>query len=666
MKLLKRVVIFFIIALLIFPSLAYGMEFEEFIKSGDFGIDVTGEVRDSSIKYKGEHELTSDTTINIKFKNAMITDILSVIAMHINKNIFFIEEPIITSFEMYNVDPMVALETFLSREGLSYLERDGIIIVGEPLRLQETFFDRMSLYEVRLKHITSLEFNEYLDTLGVEIDKIVIKSNKRAMYVRGLPQQLAMIRDIQNALDKEANINSEIIMERVDLSYISPAYLTELLAGLGLEIDILQPEKGKSVIWLRGSNIEVQEAKEFISFVDDPANMEENLPMQRVDLLYITTDILIELIEQANLGLDVYTVANNSQTLWIQGPESEVRQLEEIIRQVDILQNRYITKEYEVFAYQLENVVPRDVIGSGSNPPSRIAEWGFEDVRIIGYNFPDFGNDILVITPPELKTAVIEALNAIDGNRRTIRLPIMLAEGTHPEDVLREWQYLLSDLLHDRGIRRHTFTIMPYDLLGGTGPIDEDTGIRITRRTMYAEATPDKIKLIVDMLEHLGATQELGITKIGVLSANKPPDPATDPSGGSDDENGGGSGNGPGGGSAIADNTEVSITSVEYLDKAGDITPSSGNRFVKFHVFMRNRGGGVFVGPNDFSITDNKGNSYKHHSNATNKQSNPLRNTYLTIGNTHSGNVVFEIPKDSELKEVVFDKSGRFVRVPIK
>lgn len=653
---MKRFLAILIIATLIIPSIipsqVFAMDFEEFIRRGEFGIDVTGQEKEPGIDKTGEYELTSDTAINIKYKNADITDILSVLARHLGKNLLFIEEPKVVSFEMYNVNPMTALEALLSREGLSYLERDGIIVVGDPTRLEETFFDRMSLYEVRLNHITSSEFNDYLETLGVGVSRIVIEANENTMYVRGLPQELALVRDIKEALDRPENISSKVSIERVDLSYISPAYLTDLISGLEMNVDVLQPERGRNVVWLRGSASALQEAKEFIKFVDDPANMEETLPLKRIDLVYINTDVLMEIVEQAKLELDIYTVAHNPQSIWLRGPESQVKQLEEIIKQIDILQNRYITKEYDVFAYQLDNVVPRDVI-------ERIKEWEFEDVKIIGFNFPEFGNDILVLTPPHLKTAVIQALNAIDGNRRMVKIPVMVAEGTHPEDVLEEWKDLLSDLLYDRGVREHTFTIMPYDLLGGTGKIDEATGIRITKKAMYAEATPDKIKLIMDMLEHLGAQ--------GALNASIPPE--------SSDGNGNRNGNGNGGGnkkeenkggSNYADYVEVEVRNLEYLDKINEIAAPEGYKFVRFNIRIRNRSrNSLLVGPTNITVIDNRGMSYSYNNMVTRELDVRLGNVLLTTGNSVSGDIVFQIPVERTVDRVDFEAGDRYVPVPI-
>ena len=647
---MKRILALLIAVLVIFPSQAFATEttdFEEFIRSGEFGIDVTGEERDEDTRYEGEHELTSDSNINIKFKDAMITDILSVMAKHIKKNIFFIEEPIITSFEMFDIAPMTALEALLSREGLSYIERDGILIVGEPSRLEDTFFDRLSLYEVKLNYISASDFNEYLDTLGVTIDRIVIERNQKSMYVRGLPQDLTLLRDIKEALDKSANVTSTISMERIDLEYISPAYLTELLSGLDFEIDVLQPERGRNVVWLRGTVAEIEEIKEFIGFVDDPANMEESLPLQRLDLLYINTDILLDIVEQANLELDIFTVGHNQQAVWVQGPQSQLEQLENIVNQIDVLDNRYVTKEFDVFAYQLDNVVPRDVM-------ERIEEWEFEDLKIIGYNFTEFGNDILVLTPPAQKTAVIQALNALDGNRRTVKIPVMSSEGTHPEDVLEEWRSLLGDLLHERGIREHTFTIMPYDLLGGMGKIDEETGIRVTKKTMYAETTPDRVQLIMDMLDHLNAADS--------LSANKPPEPS-DEDGGSDGNGGNGSDRDDDSVSETRHDTTVTVSDIETVSIDG-LSPSEGNQFVKFHLRVRNNTRSAMnTSRGNVTVIDNNGHAYQYDMEATTEYGGAFEEKRITNGFSSNGNIVFEIPDNRTIERIHYRRAGNTIEV---
>jgi hypothetical protein len=528
-----RTIAIVLLLILLFTSTAQARTFDEFVQEGNFGIDVTDRREEvGSDLYEERFRLTNDEHISIKFENASIADILSVIALHMGNNVLFVEEPIITSFEILDVEPMVALEMLLRREGLSYIERDNLIIVGEPSRILDAFFDLVVLYEIQLVHITARQFDEYLGTLGVPLERLVIEGNPRSVWVRGLPQELVLVRDIRDALDRPENVveDEEEIdiateMVRVDLEYISPDYLVELARGLDFNIDILQPERGREVIWLRGTPANIEEVQEFIDFVDDPSNIEERLPMERIDLLFITADILMDVARQARLEVDIYTVPHNCQAVWVQGTEKEIEYLEEVVEEIDTAANQFITKDFAVFAYQLDHVTPVDVI-------DRIREWEFSDLKVIGFNFPQFGNDVLVLCPPETQDYVIEALNAIDGERRDIRVPVMTAQGVYPEDVLQEWANLLVELLHDRGVGDYTFVIPEHDLLGGMGryidfvPEGEEEPVRmqVVRKIMYAETTPDRIQLIMEMLRHTGAP--------GILEATpviEPPEEPEDP-----------------------------------------------------------------------------------------------------------------------------------------
>lgn len=465
---------------------------------GNFDVSVT-QKQDIGVEKQADNP-PQGGNININYHNAMIDDILSVLAMQMGKNILFIEKPVVTSFELLNVPPMQALQSLLEKEGLSYIERGNTLIVGQPAKLKEGFFDQIVLTELRLNYIKATDFNEYLKTLGVQVDRIAIEGNEHSIWVRGLPQELAIVTSIKNTLDQPENVTKDLDLIRIDLKYISPDYLGKLVSGLDMKVDILAPEKGKSVVWARGKPEDLEKLKKFVAFVDDPANQEEQLPLQRIDLKYITSDVLLDVIKQAKLELDVFTVKDNPHAVWVQGTKEKIDQLNEMVKQLDTPDNHVVFRDYDIFVYELENTVPSDVI-------DRIQNWGFNDLKIIGFNFADFGNDILVICPPELRSSVIKALDALDGRRRQIKLPVMVAEGANPKDILSEWADLLVELLRDRGIRSSTFHIPNNDLLGGTGEVTP--GGRIKKMVMYAEASPDQLQLIVNMLKHLNAPDVL-------------------------------------------------------------------------------------------------------------------------------------------------------------
>ena len=249
---------------------------------------------------------------------------------------------------------------------------------------------------------------------------------------------------------------------------------------------------------------------------------------------------------------------------------------------------------------------------------------------------------------------MIQALNALDGNRRTVKIPVMSSEGTHPEDVLEEWRSLLGDLLHERGIREHTFTIMPYDLLGGMGKIDEETGIRVTKKTMYAETTPDRVQLIMDMLDHLNAADS--------LSANKPPEPS-DEDGGSDGNGGNGSDRDDDSVSETRHDTTVTVSDIETVSIDG-LSPSEGNQFVKFHLRVRNNTRSAMnTSRGNVTVIDNNGHAYQYDMEATTEYGGAFEEKRITNGFSSNGNIVFEIPDNRTIERIHYRRAGNTIEV---
>ena len=83
-----------------------------------------------------------------------------IIAIHMDLNAIFLEEPVRVTFEVNNVEPIVALELMLQSNSFSYIKNKDIIIAGELSKLQQKFFDQMMITRFDLKYILLVQLQK--------------------------------------------------------------------------------------------------------------------------------------------------------------------------------------------------------------------------------------------------------------------------------------------------------------------------------------------------------------------------------------------------------------------------------------------------------------------------------------------------------------------------
>lgn len=93
--------------------------------------------------------------IYLSVEDSDIRDVLSIIAINMDCSVIFLEEPVNLSFEVNNVEAVVALELILQKNNFSFIKNKDIIIAGEVGNLHQKFFDHMILTRFDLKYISS-------------------------------------------------------------------------------------------------------------------------------------------------------------------------------------------------------------------------------------------------------------------------------------------------------------------------------------------------------------------------------------------------------------------------------------------------------------------------------------------------------------------------------
>ena len=248
--------------------------------------------------------LTASAKISLSVEDADIRDVLSAIALSTNTNIIFTEQPVRVTFKMNNVTYLTALEYLLKSYGLNYIISDNVIIVGKNETLEQNFHSRELFARFDLKYITAGQLKEQVDQLSLPVRQIIFDDKSKTMWAQGTSQYLSKMRELISMIDIPENA------VKADAE-------------------------------------------------DETEEQEPVVKLIPFELQFIDANTCDSFIQQ--LGMDIKTIVidNNPKTIWITAKESEVAQLEEIIKLIDAEENSAPEEQrapLDLIPYELEFV----------------------------------------------------------------------------------------------------------------------------------------------------------------------------------------------------------------------------------------------------------------------------------------------------------------------
>ena len=241
--------------------------------------------------------------MSITFKNADLRDILSTLALAMNVNIILAEEPVTASFQVKDMSPRTALEYLLKTLGMEYVENGNLIVVGKRETLQRDFMNQMVLSHFNLKFIPSDVVSSQIDVLGIPVKKITIEKNDKAIWIQGTPQSLSKVKELISMIDIiENNPNDETIAEK-------------------------------------------------------------SISLTPFKLEYIAAETLERLIYEMSIDSRTLIIDANPQTIWVDAIGQALKDVEELIAKVDVVENYAIesTLPLELIPYTLNFVSPEEL-----------------------------------------------------------------------------------------------------------------------------------------------------------------------------------------------------------------------------------------------------------------------------------------------------------------
>ncbi len=452
------------------------------IQGGAF--DFTGVRAETGDDGKTQSGSNAKDLISVNMVDADIRDVLSTLAISMGVSIIYLDTPVRVTFSAKDVDPMKALELLIQSAGaqLDYLKDGNMIIVGSQQKLQKDFFNQMALTRFRVNYISPEVLGEQLDKLGVPVQKITLDESSSYIWAQGTPQALSKVASIIIALDKAQNFENEngevksaIDLTPLYLEYITADSLEKLISQLEIPVQTISVDTNRKVLWVNGPQKAKSDVDQLVTQVDIPQSAGEAINMSSYKTKYITYDKLLTITSQLNLPVHIYKVASSQKTLWLEGTQKDIQDLQLLLAKLDVSDNG---DESQFLIYTLKNI-------SAADASSRLDFMSLEGVRTMKLNYPQLSRELLVKCPFDMAGTIRSILDDLDAQGQKIRVPV-------------DYSSVSSQLIKRKDLIGRLLNI-PLANIYISDNVSRDG--KTPYYIMWVDDTPDNIKKIRDMID---------------------------------------------------------------------------------------------------------------------------------------------------------------------
>lgn len=438
----------------------------------------------SCFNYLPSMAIQENDNISLNMRDADIRDVLSAIAINMGKNIIYTTEPINVNISIEDVDSKTALTYLLSTYSMDYLEDDNTLIIGDRETLTTEFYNKLSMSKFVLKYITSDIVSKQLDALGIPVQKVLLDSNKKIIWLQGLPQDLTKANELIYMLDKAENMSEENYsysanLTPINLTYITAEEMNDVLGSIGLNTGMII-DSNPMTLWVYGVKSQIAEIQNLQKNIDIPENaLSDNIIISDVKMTYLTTDEIIPILNKLAVNVNVVTFERSLQTVWLNGTNESVKLATDIIKKFDIEKNK---NDNIFFVYKTVNITAQEL-------KNRFDNLDLYNVTMETLNYPEFSKSVMVFCPSDFRLFVMNYINKLDIITEKIKVPVDYSDVLSGSNKLKKRRDLLVDLT---GIPSSSFTISENVSRG-----DEYLYI------MYLEETQENIKKVKDYVTYI-------------------------------------------------------------------------------------------------------------------------------------------------------------------
>lgn len=422
--------------------------------------------------------------IALNMRDADIRDVLSALAVNMGKNIIYTAEPVNVSISIEDVDSKTAMIYLLNTYSMDYLEDNNTLIIGNRETLTKEFYNKLSMSKFELKYVTSDIISKQLDVLNIPVQKVMLDSNKKVMWLQGLPQDLAKANEVIYMLDKAESVSDDgysyyASLTPINLTYITAEDMNDVLSNIGLNTGIII-DSNPMTLWIYGSKGQIEEIKNLQKSIDIPENaLSDNILIADVKLTYLTCDEIIPVLNRLAVNVNVITFEKSLQTVWLNGTSESVKLATDIIKKFDV---EKLKNDDFFFVYKTVHITAQEL-------KNRFDNLGLDYVTMETLNYPEFSRSVLVFCPSDFRLFVMNHINKLDIMTEKIKVPVDYSDVSGGSSKLKRRRDLLVDLT---GIPSSSFTI-------SENVSRDDKPLYI----MYLEETQENIKKVKDYVKYI-------------------------------------------------------------------------------------------------------------------------------------------------------------------
>ncbi len=164
-----------------------------------------------------------------------------------------------------------------------------------------------------------------------------------------------------NEILKSDSFNEQVIVQ-IRLRYLNAENVVSEVGNLGLDVKWIQSVNDPKYLLLQGTVSSITKAKRIISYLDrNTSGTSAKLQLVKKRLSYVTNDKIIDMASQIGLTAQIVTIDTNNYVLWVKGTTQQVAEVTDLIKKVDLAENRALTTAGMVTKIPLEYVTSTKV-----------------------------------------------------------------------------------------------------------------------------------------------------------------------------------------------------------------------------------------------------------------------------------------------------------------
>lgn len=439
---------------------------------------------------------------SMEMRDTDIRDVLSVLALAMQKNIVFTESPVKISISVKDVSPSEALDILAKSASMDWFQDGSLILVGKSETIHKNFYAMLPITRFSLSFIAPEEIGRQAEKLGIPVQKLVLDSTRKYIWAQGTPQALSKMSELIQVMDRAENIDpaepevpeehKPLTLAPVNLKYVGADVLNTLIQQLDIPCKTVLVEVNPGCLWVEADETAMTDIKNLVKSVDIEENRipevmeeeEEVIDRTKIEakkMMNITSNRLLPLIQDIDIPVKVIAIDSSGYNIWMRGDRASINLMNDLINRLD---NFFSRDDVNYFTYTLENLKAAAAL-------ERLDFIGLDGVQAMSLDYPQFSRELLISCPADRINNVKNVLRKLDVQGQKIRTVVdfsATSAGVARLEARRDLIVLLTGIPKDRFqvSKNVSKTEEPYYVL-------------------WAEETPENIALIQDMIRSIDA-----------------------------------------------------------------------------------------------------------------------------------------------------------------